>query len=91
MLNLRTDVPIKEDVIETIQNQLAQMRDLTLEVEQTLRLSVNKHLYLTRSEVAEMLRCDEKKIPRPIPRMRVGRQYLFDQDDVKAFLDSKKR
>lgn len=91
MLNLRTDVPVKEDVIETVQNQLAQMRDLTLEVEQTLRLCVSKHIYLTRAEVAEMLRCDEKKIPRPIPRMRVGRQYLFDQDDVKAFLDSKKR
>lgn len=91
MLNLRTDVPIKEDVIETVQTQLAQIRELTLEVEQTLKLCLDTHVLLTRSEVAKMLRCPENKIPRPIPRMRVGSQYLFDQDDIKAFLDSKKR
>ena len=91
MLNLRTDIPIKEEVIDMVQNQLAQVRDMTLEIEQTLKMAMNEKVLLTREELAKMLRCDVKKIPRPIPRMRVGSQYLFSLEDVNAFLDSKKR
>lgn len=91
MLNLRTDVPIKQDVLEAVQNRLAQQRDLSLEIEQMLKMCIDDEVLLTRSEVAKMLRCDEKKIPRAIPRMRVSSNYLFDKNDVKAFLESKKR
>ena len=91
MLNLRTDVPVKEDVLEAVQNKLAQIRDLCLEIEQTMKLAVDEHILLTREEVAKMLRCEEKKIPGVIPKMRIGKQYLFDQNDIKAFLESKKR
>lgn len=91
MIDLRTDIPVKEDLTKRIQLILSQIRELTLEVEQVLALAIDKHVLLTRKEVAEMLRCEEKKVPRPIPRIRSGRNWLFELADVEAFIASKKK
>lgn len=91
MLNLKTDIPIKTDVIEAVQVQLAQIREMTLEVEQILKLALADNIYYTREETAKMLRCDGKKIPSKIPRFRVGNQYLFDLKDINDFIAQKKR
>jgi hypothetical protein len=42
MINLRTDVPLPEEVIQRVQTISAQIRDLLLEQEQVLLLGINK-------------------------------------------------
>lgn len=91
MINLRTDVPLPEEVIQRVQTISAQIRDLLLEQEQVLLLGINKKQLLKREEVAKLLRCDEHKIPRAIPRIRVGKNWLFELQDVESFIESKKR
>lgn len=91
MLNIRTDIPIKENVIETTQNILAQVRDLTLEIEQVLKMAIEDDVLLLKEEVAQRLHCDKAKIPRSIPKMRVGKNTLYSLKDLNAFLQSKKR
>lgn len=90
MLSLRNDVTLKKDVISEIQSEMAQIREKTLEVEQILKFALKERLLLTKKEVAERLRCEEKKIPRDIPRVRVGNQYLFRDEDVESFIESKR-
>jgi len=91
MLNLRTDIPVKEDVIEQVEHLHAQIRDLLFEQEQLLKLSIGEDLLLTRDEVAIKLRCEPKKIPKCIPKIRIGNNYLYELKDVNAFVRSKKK
>lgn len=90
MLNIRSDVPIKQDAVDAVQELFAQIRDLTLEAEQLLKLATQEKVLLTREEVAKLLRCDESKVPKVIPSIRTGRKRLFEQKDVYAFIESKK-
>ena len=91
MLNLRTDIPIKADVIDQINLRHAQIRDLLIEEEQLMALANDNKVLLTREEVARKLRCTVDKIPRPIPRIRIGKNYLFETGDVEAYIQSKKK
>ncbi len=89
MLNLRTDIPVKADVIEQIEHIHAQIRDLLLEQEQLLRLSMDENILLTKEEVKQKLRCE--KVPKQIPHVRVGNTYLYQLADINAFIRSKKK
>lgn len=91
MLNIKTDHPLKKEVLEEVQTRLAQMRDLTLEVEEVLRSVSNGKVLLTREETAKILRCDAKRIPHKIPHLRCGRSILYEQSDVFEFINSSKR
>ncbi|MBO7715858.1 MAG: hypothetical protein J6S85_20005 [Methanobrevibacter sp.] len=91
MLNIRTDIPIKQNSIDYAQELFAQIRDLTLEAEQVLKVATQAKTLLTRDEVSKILRCDLKKIPKVIPHIRVGMNILYDQQDVYTFIDSKKQ
>lgn len=90
MLELRTDVPIRKEVLEEVQTKFAQIRDLQDEAVTLLTIAANTEAetYLTRSEVANILRCEEKRIPRDIPRCKRGKDYLFSSFDVKNWVKS---
>lgn len=93
MLDLRTDVPIRKEVLDEVQTRFAQIRDLQDEAMTLLAIAVNnkQEVYLTRPEVASMLRCEEKRIPRDIPRCKRGKEYLFSSEDVKNWVKSHKK
>lgn len=91
MLNIRTDIPIKQNAVDYAQELFAQIRDLTLEAEQTLKVATQEKTLLTKQEVGKLLRCDPKKIPKVIPHLRVGMNVLYDQQDVYTFIDSRKQ
>ena len=42
---------------------------------------------LTRSEVAEILRCSTRRIPRTIPRVKYGRSVLFEPSDLREWIE----
>lgn len=91
MLNLRDDVLLKEDVSERIMQNNAEIRDLLTENEQLIKFAKDPSLLMTREEVAERLRCDVHKIPRSIPRIRCGKQYLFEVGDIDEFIQTHKK
>lgn len=91
MIDLKKDFPLKEEVIEKIALNNAQIRDLLTENEQLVRELHNERIYLTKPEVAAILRCTEEKIHPGIPKTRIGNNYLWLKEDVYEFLDSKKK
>lgn len=91
MLNLREDIVLVEELSERILANNAQIRDLLLENEQMIKLAKDPHNLLTREEVAKKLRCDENKIPRSIPRIRISKNWCFEQGDVESFVEKHKK
>lgn len=91
MLDIRKDLPIRENIIQFRQLKYQQIRDILLELEQADALLQDKSVLLTREEAAEKLRCDPLKIPSKIPRVRVGSKRLFQLGDIEAFIAEKKR
>lgn len=91
MLDLRKDVPIREEIVQFRQLKHQQIRDILLELEQADALLQDKTVLLTREETAEKLRCDPNKIPSRIPRVRVGSKRLFQLGDIEQFIAEKKR
>lgn len=90
MLDIKTDIPVKQDCIEAIQDKFSQIRDLMSESELLLKSAINPDdTLLTQEEVANFLRCDTKHIPRQIPRFRSGGKVLFQQSDVNNFIKMK--
>lgn len=90
MLDIRTDIPIKQNCIEAIQDKFAQIRDLMSESELLLKNAISPDdILLTQEEVAEKFRCDVKHIPRQIPRMRCSGKVLFQISDVNNFIQKK--
>lgn len=91
MLDIRKDKLVREDVVAFRQLKHQQIRDILLELEQADALLEDDSLLLTRAETAEKLRCDPMKIPTKIPRIRVGKERLFQLGDIKAFIEEKRR
>lgn len=91
MLDLRKDIPIREEIVQFRQLKHQQIRDILLELEQADALLQDKSVLLTREETAEKLRCEPDKIPSKIPRIRVGSKRLFQLGDIEHFIESKKR
>ena len=90
MLDLKTDIPVKQDCIEAIQDKFAQIRDLMSESEVLLKNAITPDdVLLTQQEVADYLRCDMKHIPRQIPRLRVSSKMLFRRSDVTSYVVNK--
>lgn len=90
MLNIKTDIPIKQDCIEAIQDKFAQIRDLMSESEVLLKNAIAPDdILLTQEEVAEKFHCDTKHIPRQIPRFRCAGKVLFQLSDVNNFIQKK--
>lgn len=92
MLNIKTDIPVKEDLTESLQNIFAQIRDLLIEAEQQLAfVRANGDYFLTKKEVAEYFHCEVSKIPRAIPRLRRGNDLLFKKSDIDEYVKMKTR
>lgn len=92
MLNLKSDIPIKEELSEAFQLRIAQARDLLLEMEQIMKLELEaEDICYTRKELAEKFKCDEHKIPRAIPSFRVSKNILYRKRDVDEFIESRLR
>ena len=91
MLNLRSDVPIKAEVLEEVRVRFAQIRDLQNEAEQLLHMAIveDKDVFMTREEVAELFKCPANRVPRVIPRIRIGKNWLFKKGDVNAFIEER--
>ena len=90
MLNLKNDIPIKEEIDKAIESRIAQITDLLGEVKELNRKALDsEHTYLTREELAQMFHCDPKKTPRAIPCFRVGKNVLYKQSDIEAFIESR--
>lgn len=91
MLDIRKDKFVQEDVVRLRQLKHQQIRDILLELEQLDAALEDDSLLLTRDETANKLRCDPKKIPSKIPRIRVGKERLFQLGDIRAFIEGQKR
>ena len=90
MLNLKSNVPVKEELSEELQFRVAQIRDLLLEIEQIQKLQLEaEDICYTREELAHKFKCDPKKIPRAIPSFRVSRNILYKKSDVDAFIKAR--
>lgn len=90
MLNLKNDIPVKESIDAAIESRIAQISDLLGEVKELNHKALDsEHIYITRDELATMFHCDPKKTPRAIPCFRVGKNVLYKQSDVDAFIESR--
>jgi hypothetical protein len=90
MLDLKTDMPIKEELVKEVQVKFAQAKDIMDEALNLLQISVTKEkakeILLTREEVAEKLRCKTNEIPRSVPRFKSGKQWLFPSKDLDEWI-----
>ena len=50
-----------------------------------------KDRYLSTVEVAEMLKCTPGQIPKDIPCVHLGRNYIFSKADVEKWFNSHKK
>jgi hypothetical protein len=91
MLDLRKTKIKREELVEFRQFKYQQIRDLLLELEQADALMNDKSLLLTREETAEKLRCEPDKIPKQIPRVRIGAKRCFQLGDIEHFIATHKK
>ena len=79
-----------EDYLKQSAMIIATIRDLLNDLEILTKVYVeDKHLVA--DEVAEYLRCTPTQIPRDIPGIKIGRNYLYKKSDVdKWILEHKK-
>lgn len=91
MLDIRSTKLKREELVAFRQLKYQQIRDILLELEQADALMNDKSVLLTRQETADKLRCDPKKIPKQIPRLRVGSQWCFQLGDIEEFILTHKR
>ncbi len=89
MIDIKTDFPIREDCLRAIQDRNAQIRDLLIEIEQILGSAVKEDVLMTAQEVADYYRTDTKHIPKGIPKMRRGKDYLYSRGDVVNYAKTK--
>lgn len=90
MLDLKKDIPVRQECFDVVEDKIAQIRDLLLEAEQTLHMAVEtKDCLLTKEEVAEYFRCSPNAIPRAIPRFRQSGSSLFLKSDVDAYVNKR--
>lgn len=90
MLNLKNDIPVKEEIDKAIESRIAQITDLLGEVKELNRKALDsEHTYLTREELAQMFHTDIKHVPRAISSFRVGKNVLYKQSDVETFIESR--
>ena len=90
MLNLKSKIPVKEDCIKQMQVLIAQTRDLLNEQETLLSLLVQSDTLWSLEDTANYLRCDPKKVPRAIPRIKINNRVIrFKKADIDAFVESK--
>lgn len=89
MINLRVDLPVKQDVVDLIQLKIAQIRDELVEIEELMRNATQERILLTKEEVQKFLRVE--KVPPAIKKIRCGNKWLYERQDVYNFIDSKKR
>lgn len=84
------DKPIRAECYKEILDRHSQIRDLLNEIEQLLSFAVNEDkVLLTSSEVAAIFKCDKKRIPKAIPRMRLNGDSYYLKSDVYGYIDSK--
>lgn len=91
MLDIRKDIPVKEDAIDRINQTYGQIVDLLNECREIMGVAAKGRVLLKREEVANILRCEPKSIPRVIPNIRVGRNWLYEEKDVYDFIESRKK
>lgn len=90
MLNLKSTVPVKEDCTKQFQILISQIRDLLSEAETTLALMEHADTLWSQEDTADYLKCDIKKIPKSIPRIKINNRVIrYKKADVDAFVESK--
>lgn len=78
-----------EDFVEKSTEIIAAIRELSNDLELLVKRYVNEK-YLTTNEVAELLRCSPSAIPRELPCVHWGRNYLYCMSDIDKFFKSKR-
>ena len=89
MLNIKTDIPVKEDIQEAINARLAQAHDLLNEVQVLERMKLEQDVFVSKQELADRFHCDVKQVPHQIPSIRMGKTYLYKESDVAEFIKSR--
>lgn len=88
MIDVKNDEPMKEDVSSRLDFLMAEIRDITLEVERTAKEISNRRYLITREKACEILCCEN--VPKIIPKVRVGNQWRYEIKDIEDFIESKK-
>ena len=89
MINMRTDIPVKEELIDKVKLYLAQINDLCVKVNGTLEELVKDDKLLTKEQIMEYFHMD--KIPTGLPKIRVGNKMMALESDVKDYINKRKR
>ncbi len=80
----------KEDFVEQINQRQQAIRDLLNDIDVLIASYVNSR-NLTRDEAAKVLRCEPTGIPKEIPCVHFGRNWLYRQCDVDKWLKENTR
>ncbi len=91
MIDIKTDLPVREECFNAIQDRFAQIRDLMVECEQILHAACSDEVLMTADEVAEYFRTDKKHIPAGLPKVRRNRENLYSRADVVNYVKTKLR
>lgn len=89
MIDIKTDIPVREECFKAVQDIHAQIRDLLVEEEQLLHAAVSDEVLMTAEEVAEFFRTDKKHIPNGIPKLRRGCVSLYPKTEVLNYVKAK--
>ena len=90
MINLNTEYPEKEDIEEARDRIFARLREDINDLELLFKRIIDGRSYLSKDEVAMMLRCTEDELPKALPKYQAGRNYIYKVADVVEFIESRR-
>lgn len=74
-----------EDYLKEVGALAATVRDLLNDIELLTKMYVEDK-NLTSVEVADFFRCERTQIPRDIPCVKIGRNYLYKKSDIDKWI-----
>lgn len=81
---------ISEDYLKEISSISATIKDLLNDMELLTKVYIEDK-NMTSVEVATFFRCETSQIPKEIPCIKIGRNYLYKKSDIDKWLLDHKR
>ena len=90
MIELNSEYPDKESIKDGFTRIMANIREDLSDMELLMRRVIDGRTYMTKEEVAAMLKCGEDELPQKLVKYHVGRNYLYKLSDIFEFVESRR-
>lgn len=90
MIDLNTEYPDKESIMEAFDRVTSRLRNDLLDLEFLFKRIIDGRTYISTEDAAKLLCCNSDELPTKLPKYHVGRNYLYKISDVIEFVESRK-